>query len=126
MAKKKVVKPKREVTKRQLSRWQKQKRIQRIIFGLGILVIVAVLGIVGAGVYNRWYIPEYKPLHQTVIGVNDTKFDMDYYVKMLKFYGSGMPMQQMYSLADEVVMLIERNELVRQGAMKLGISVCDG
>jgi len=125
LARKKIVKPHREVTKRQLSRWQKQKRIQRIIFGLGSLVIVAVLGVVGYGVYNRWYIPEYKPLHETVIEVNDTKFDMDYYIKMLKFYGSGMPMQQMYSLADEVVMVIERNELVRQGAVKLDISVGD-
>ncbi len=125
MAKKKAEKPKREVTKRQLSRWQRQKRRQRIIFGSGILIILAVLSVVGSGVYNRWYIPEYKPLHETVIEVNDTKFDMNYYIKMLKYYGSGMPIQYMQFVADEVVKVIEQNELIRQEAMELGISVSD-
>ena len=126
MAKKKAEKPQREVTKRQLSRWQQQKKRQRIILGSGILIIVAVLGVVGAGVYTRWYIPEYKPLHETVIEVNDTKFDMNYYIKMLRYYGTGVPLEQMYYLADAVVTIIERNELLRQGAMELGISVSDG
>ena len=126
MAKKKTEKPKRGVTKRQLSRWQQQKRRQRIILGSGILIIVAVLSVIGAGVYNQWYISEYKPLHETVIEVNDTKFDMDYYVKMLKYYGGGMPIEQMRFVADEVVTIIERNELLRQEAMKLDISVSDG
>jgi len=125
LAKKKTEKPKRELTKRQLSRWQQRKKRQRIILGSGILVIVAVLSVIGAGFYNRWYVPEYKPLRETVIEVNDTKFDMDYYIRMLKYYGSGMSAQQMYSLVDGVVTAIERNELVRQEAIKLGISVSD-
>jgi len=85
----------------------------------GIFVIVAVIGIVGSG----WYINDYQPLHQTVIRVNDTKFSMDYYIKMLKYYGEGQPFQYMEYIADEAVTLTERNELLRQGAMKLGISV---
>ena len=125
MAKKKAEKPKRELTKRQLSRWQQQKKRRRIILGSGILVIVAALSIVGVGIYNRWYIPEYKPLRETVIEVNDTKFDMDYYIKMLRYYGGGMPIEQMGFVADEVVKVIERSELMRQGAMALGISVSD-
>ena len=125
MAKKKAEKPKRELTKRQLSRWQQQKKRRRIILGSGILVIVAALSIVGVGIYNRWYIPEYKPLRETVIEVNDTKFDMDYYIKMLRYYGGGMPIEQMGFVADEVVKVIERSELIRQGAMALGISVSD-
>ena len=108
MVKKKVEKPQREVTKRQLSQWQKQKRRQRIILGFGIFIIVAVLGIVGVGWYTRYY----QPLHQTVITVNDTEFNMDYYIKMLK-------LNYMYGLTDDVVRFIERNELIRQGAMKL-------
>ncbi len=121
MAKKKVEKPKREVTKRQLSHWQWQRRRQRIILGLGIFIVAAVLGIMGAG----WYIAYYQPLHQTVVRVNNTEFNMDYYIKMLKFYGEGQPIQYMDALADEVVVVIGRNELVRQGALKLGISVSD-
>ena len=123
MVKKKAEKPRREVTKRQLSRWQLQKRRQRILLGLGILVISAVLIVISVGVYQRWYIAEYKPRHQTVITVNDASFDMNYYINALKYYGQGMSIQQMYSLADGVVTIIEQNELIKQGALNLGISV---
>ena len=119
MAKKKQQKPKREVTKRQLSQWQRQKRRQRFILGLGILIIVAALVTVGAG----WYITQYQPMHETVITVNDTSFNMKYYINMLKLYGQGQPADYLFFLADEMVIIIERNELIRQGALKLGISV---
>ncbi len=99
MAKKKTGKPQREVTKRQLSRWQEQQRRQRIVFGLGIFVIAAVIGFVGVG----WYINQSRPLHQTVIRVNDVKFDMDYYVKALAYYGKSMPGEFMQPLAEQFV-----------------------
>jgi len=118
---KKIEKPKREVTKRQLSHWQQQKKRQRITLGIGIFIIIAVLGIVGIG----WYIKLYQPLHQTVIRVNDTTFDMNYYIKMLKYYGEGQPSYNIYRLADEVVWIIEQDELARQGAMELGITVSE-
>ena len=123
MVKKKAEKPRREVTKRQLSRWQLQKRRQRILLGLGILVISAVLIVISVGVYQRWYIAEYKPRHQTVITVNDASFDMNYYIDALKYYGQGMTIQQMYSLADGVVTIIEQNELIKQEALNLGINI---
>ncbi len=119
MTKKRIEKPRREFTKRQLSHWQRQKKRQRIIAISGLSVIAAVIILVGAG----WYISQYKPLHETVIRVNDTEFSMDYYVKTLKFYGEGQSIYYMYSLADEAVRIIEQNELARQEAMRLGISV---
>jgi len=122
LAKKKVERPRREFTRRQLSHWRQQKRRQRIIAISGISIIATVIVLVGAG----WYLSQYKPLHETVIKVNETEFNMDYYVKMLKFYREGQPTYYMYSLADEVVRIIEQNELVRQEAeRKLGISVSD-
>ena len=126
MVKKKAEKPRREVTKRQLSRWQLQKRRQRILLGLGILVISAVLIVISVGVYQRWYIAEYKPLHETVITVNDASFDMNYYINALKYYGQGttiQDIQEMYVLADGVVTIIEQNELIKHGALNLGISI---
>ena len=119
MAKKRAEIPQRQPTRRQLSRWQEQRRRQRIILSLGISIIVAVLGIVGAG----WYASQYRPLHQTVIRVNDAEFDMNYYIRMLKHYGKDKSINYLYGVADDVVKVIERNELVRQGAMELGISV---
>ena len=75
----------------------------------------------GAG----WYITEYRPLHQTVVEVNDVSFDMRYYVNMLKLYGGGQSIENLYSVTESVVRVIEQNELVRQGAEGLGISVSD-
>ena len=134
MAKKKskVEKPKRELTKRQRSHWKQHQRRQRIIFGSGILIIVAVLVVIGAGAYFGWYVPERQPLHETVIRVNDTEFDMDYYVKALKYqvlelssFGINLTAAQMPYLASGAVTAIENTELTRQEALKLGITVSD-
>jgi len=121
LTKKKQQKPKREVTKRQLSRWQQQKRRQRLIFSLGVLIIVAAIVTVGVG----WYITQYKPLHETVIIVNDVSFDMNYYINMLKYYGQGQSSYYMSAIADQVGTIIPQNELIRQAALELGISVSD-
>ena len=114
--KKKVEKPKREVTKRQLSQWEQQKKRRRLFLILGISVIAVAAGITGRG----FYITQYQPMHETVIRVNDTEFNMGYYVKMLELYGKGQPDYLPY-LADQVVTDIERNELIRQGAEDLGV-----
>ena len=114
--KKKVEKPKREVTKRQLSHWEQQKKRRRLFLILGISVIAVAAGITGRG----FYITHYQPMHETVIRVNDTEFNMGYYIKVLEFSGGGQPDYLPY-LADQVVTAIEQNELIRQGAEKLGI-----
>jgi len=130
--KKRVEKPRHEPTKRQRSHFKQHQRRQRFIFGSGILIIVAVLVVVGAGVYFGWYVPDVKPLQETVIRVNDTEFDMDYYVKTIKYQiiqlesmGISVGIEQMTYLADGAVTAIQTNELVRQGASKLGITVSD-
>jgi parvulin-like peptidyl-prolyl isomerase len=125
LAKKKAEKPKLELTKRQLSRWQQQEKRRRFIFTIGMSIVIVVLGVIGVGLYTQWYVPERKPLGEVVIEVNDTKFDMAYYVKTLKIYTEGMTFLQVYNAADEVTRIIEESELVRQEAMKLGISVSD-
>jgi len=130
--KKKVEKPRQELTKRQLSHWKKHQRRQRIIVGLGILVIAAVLVVIGAGVYFGWYVPDVKPLGETVIRVNDTEFDMAYYVDTLKYQvvqlesmGLSIDISQMTYLAEGAVTAIQINELVRQEALEMGFSVSD-
>lgn len=116
MVKKKVEKPKREVTKRQLSHWEQQKKRRRLFLILGISVIAAVSVVTGRG----FYITYYQPMHETVIRVNDTEFNMGYYIKMLELSGRGQPDYLPY-LADQVVTAIEQDELIRQGAEDLGI-----
>jgi len=116
--KKKVEEPKREFTKRQLTQWQKQKKRQRLFLILGISVIAAVSGIIGRG----WYVGGYLPMHETVIRVNNTELNMGYYIRMLKISGESQPEYLPY-LADQVVVAIEQNELIRQEAESLGIVV---
>ncbi len=125
MVKKKVEKPKGKVTRRQLSRWQQQKKRQRIIISIGISVIAVVTGLVIAGIYYGWYLAEYKPLKQTVIEVNSTKFNMDYYIKALKYHTGGQAVQYIEFLLEPILESIERNELIRQRALELGISISD-
>jgi len=119
--KKKAEKPPREFTRRQLSHYQQQKRRQRIIFGGGVFIIAAVVLIVLVG----WFIADYRPLHQTAIRVNDTEYDMGYYIDALRLSGEGQPVEYIQSLADSAIREIEQNELIRQGALTLGISVSD-
>jgi parvulin-like peptidyl-prolyl isomerase len=121
LVKKKEEMPRREVSKRRLARWQQQRKRQRFIRGLGILVIAAVLGVTGVG----WYLSQYQPRWQTVIRVNDTEFNMDYYIKALEFHTEGQPVQFIQFLADQVETSIQQNELVRQKALELGFSVSD-
>jgi parvulin-like peptidyl-prolyl isomerase len=119
LAKKKAEKPQREFTKPQLSQWQRG-RGPRIMFISGIVMIVAaLLTPVGVG----WYVSQYRPLHETVIKVNNTDFDMGYFIKTLKVYLKGQPSYYMYAIAGQVATVIERNELIKQGAPKLGITV---
>ena len=125
MAKKKLEKPRREPTRRQRSRWKQQKRRQRIILGLAILIVVAVLSVLGVGFYKGWYVSDYKPLREIVLEVNGTKFDMEYYTKMLKYYTRDISPEYISFMASYVVELIQRDELVRQEAAALGVTVSD-
>jgi len=121
LAKKKRDKPQRILTPHQISHWEQQKKRQRLILMTGISVIVAALAIVIVG----WYLGQFKPLRETVIKVNDTEFTMDYYVEMLKIEGSYHQVPDVSYVADSVLQNIPRNELTRQGALELGISVTD-
>ena len=125
MAKKKVEKLKGKFTRRQLSRWQQQKKRQRIIVSIGFSVIAIVTGLVIAGLYYGWYIVEHKPLKQTVIEVNSTKYNMGYFIEALKYYTQGQSAQHVESLLEPVLESIKRNELIRQKALELDAIISD-
>ncbi len=58
-------------------------------------------------------------MHHTVITVNDTEFDMSYYIDALKVGGRGQSAEYTQSLAGSMVRQIEQSELIRQEALKL-------
>ena len=121
MAKKKVEKPQRFVSKRQLSQWQRQKRRQHLIYILGIFIIVLAVALVGAG----WLITDYLPMHATVLKINDREFNMQYYVHTLIIGGFVKTADYLGYVADTLLTDIQSNELTKQAAFKLGISISD-
>ncbi|MEW6034893.1 MAG: peptidylprolyl isomerase [Chloroflexota bacterium] len=116
-------KPERYVSKHQLSKWQRQKRLQNIIIGIGILTIVVVAAIVGWGLFNS----EVRPYIRKAVRVNDVTFNMRYYINTLRIYwGTGQSGVSDSWLADYVEMQIQQQELIRQGALALGVQVDRG
>ena len=119
MAKKKTGKPARFVSKQQLSTWERQKKRQRLIGVTGLVIIVAVLALVGVG----WLVSEYQPAHEVVIRVNDTAFNMQYYIDMLALAATGQPAEYVELMTGLVAQDIVRQEIIKQGAADLGIAI---
>jgi parvulin-like peptidyl-prolyl isomerase len=121
--KQKKATPKRAPTKHQLSKWQRQTKIRRVVIIAAIVFLAGILSWVGYGYYKD----RIKPFREVVIMVNDTSFTMDYFVKMLDAYTVGMNYTEIYSygsyianmVADEII----KAELSRQGAKNLDIEV---
>jgi len=122
--KQKKATPKRTPTKHQLSKWQRQTKIRRVVIIAAIVFLAGILSWVGYESYK-----DYKndPIREVVIEVNGVHFNMEYYVKMLDAYTAGMNTTDIYSygnyiagtVADEII----NAELSEQGAKNLGIEV---
>jgi hypothetical protein len=114
--------PQREMTKRQLSHWQRENKRQRVIMLSGIILIVAILAVVGTGLFMN----KYKPYHVTVLKVGNTEYRMDYYIDMLAYYGLqyGSPQMIQY-FAEGAADNIAQNQIYVEEAAKLGITVSD-
>jgi len=124
--KQKKVTPKRAPTKRQLSRWQRQTKIRRIVIIAAAVFLAGILSWVGYEAYED-YKARVGPLREVVIEVNDAPFTMEYYIEMLDAYTAGMNYTEIYSygnyiagmVADEII----KAELSGQGAENLDIEV---
>ena len=147
MPKKKTERPQREVTKRQLTHWQRESRLQRFTLIGGIIVVVAILAVVGTGLFMN----KFKPLHEVVVKVEtsqkvgsaatpvvvNTEYDMDYFISTLMYYGNGYYSsglnqiqgytydQYLSNIADSVAQQIGKNKLYTQEAANLGFTVSD-
>lgn len=87
---------------------------------IALAVFVAgVLGTVGFGYYNE----KVKPLHETIITVNEKSFDMKDYVDRLDALTEGADKSRVNSMAGPLADQIIDSELLRQGARSFGIGV---
>jgi parvulin-like peptidyl-prolyl isomerase len=81
LPKKKIEKPQREMTKRQMSHWQRESRMQRFTMIGGIIVIVAILAVVGTGLYMN----KYRPFGEKAVTVENTTYSEGYMIDLLSF-----------------------------------------
>jgi parvulin-like peptidyl-prolyl isomerase len=116
----------RAPTKHQLSKWQRQMRIRRIVIIAAVVFLVGISSWVGYEYYKDY---KSNPLRQVVIEVNGIPFTMEYFVKMIDAYttlyginSTDIPSYGNYiasMAADDII----NAELLRQGAEGLNITV---
>jgi len=111
----------RAPTKHQITRWEREKRLSRIIGIVTGVVIAVVLGIIGYWVYSE----QVMPYQQTVIKVNDKSFNMDYYIKMLDLYTKGQSSDITKFYTDVVAQAIPQGTAIIDGAQSANITVSD-
>jgi parvulin-like peptidyl-prolyl isomerase len=84
MAKKqKKATPERTPTKHQLSKWQRQMKIRRIVIIAAVVFLAGIASWVGYGYYKDY---KSNPSHEVVIEVNGVPFTMEYFVNTLGIY----------------------------------------
>ena len=108
-------------TKRQLSRWEKQKKQSRIIIICVAAIVVVAVGLIIGGYYWEQVMPNQAP----VLKVNDVSFDYDYYTKVLDIITKSATIEQLSYYPDIAAQAVEQSELVRQKASDFGLSATD-
>jgi len=84
MAKKqKKATPQRAPTKHQLSKWQRQMKIRRIVIIAAVVFLAGILSWVGYEYYEDY---KSNPMREVVIEVNGVPFTMEYFVNTLGIY----------------------------------------
>lgn len=117
--------PIRPSQRRQLSRRQREWRQARTAIIIGIVAVLVVLAIPAYGYYATFVAPP----RTWVVKVNESTFTLGYLVKLLRMYqrGSEALGQQvnMGTMPFQFINTITENELVRQAAPRIGITVSD-
>jgi parvulin-like peptidyl-prolyl isomerase len=117
--KQKKTEVKRLPTKQQLSKWERQKKIQRIIMITGAIFFALIIAFVGYGYYEA----RVRPFQQQVLKVNDANIDMNYYLEWLSVALRGVDAARAPIMADMVLERILQGELIVQRASKLGVII---
>jgi flagellar basal body-associated protein FliL len=125
LSKKKQVKQEWKPTKKHLSNLKKQQRRQKIILFSSIGIICLAVVMIILGLVFQWYIPQVKPLKDTVLEVNGTTYKMNYYIDAVKQQTRDYSPQIVPYFLDPVANNIINGELTRQYAEELGYSVSE-
>ena len=106
-------------TIRQRSKWERQKKTQRIVIITGLAFIVLILGFIGFGYYDS----AIRPFQTPVLMVNSTTYDMDYYLKILSIYLQGADSEQSIQMSAVVSQKMINDAIVIQKSSQLGATI---
>jgi parvulin-like peptidyl-prolyl isomerase len=126
--KQKKATPKRAPSKHQLSKWQRQTKIRRIVIIAAAVFLAGIIGWVGYESYED-YKERVGPLREVAIEVNDVPFTMEYYVNMFDAYTTIYSINStvIYSYSDYIANMVAdyiiQAEVSKQGAENLDIEV---
>ena len=84
-------------TKHQLSKWQRQMKIRRIVIVAAVVFLVGISSWIGYGFYKDY---RNDPLREVVIKVNDVSFNMEYFLDVLDLYTMGVNSTELYYFGD--------------------------
>ncbi len=111
--------------RRPSTRWDEERRTQRLVFGLGGLVVIVVAAIAAFGYYQT----EIRPKGETVVQVGDRSFSLQYLERRVRYdirEGNTTYAANLAQAAQLLVDEIGREELMRQGAPEKGVDLSDG
>jgi parvulin-like peptidyl-prolyl isomerase len=108
-------------TSRQLSKWERQKKTQRIVLITGLSFIIVVLGFIGYGYYDS----AIRPFQQPVLEVNSTTYDMDYYLKILGVYLQGADYARGVQISSMISNKMINDAIVIQKSSQLGVTLTE-
>jgi len=100
--------------KRKRSKWEVERWRRNLVLAIISLTIVAAVGIIAYG----YYVNRIKPWHQPIVRVNDTVFDMRYFVGMLRLWGVGQNPSAGVEAAQQTAATMISNELMKHGAQR--------
>lgn len=129
MPKKPKITAQRAPSKLLLSKWERQKNMQRLVMLAGGLIIVVIFGLLSFGYYDFKIKPalaDKSALAQAAFSINDKVYTKDrlYKTLLLQAARQGDPNKQNLSqLSRDIVVYLQDLEIAAQEAEKLGIKV---
>jgi parvulin-like peptidyl-prolyl isomerase len=121
LAKKNVPqKPQREMTRRHMATWQKQRRRQRIIMfsGVGLIAIAVLTILIG------WIAADAVPRAKTALVVNDVKYTAGDCVDAMIIYNNPS-VETVGQSIDQLIPSLQQLEIIAQESVALGVEVTD-
>ena len=114
----------RPAPRRARAHWDVERRNQVLLVALVVAVVVAALGIALFGYYQTHVAPKGK----TVLQIGDRSFSLGYFERRARFEvrsGNTAILSDASQAANFLMVIVQREELIRLGAAEKGVAVTD-